>query len=257
MSKEAKDAPAFDFYPERFWFAVEGWTEAEIVRYWRLLGQQWMRDGLPVAEDELAGLARGKVTPRLLSKFPVAEDGLRRNRFLEQLRVEQRERIAKRRAGAGKTNAKRWGKKSLSDSLSDSVSDRSATIERLDSESPPPTTHHPPHFDTSTPGGSDLCTEEEAWKFAQSIMLPITREGIALWHGKMQGKGWRRSLSNGGEELIGNWKGYLKGSTAWIREEVAKAQAAEVRAKSSGRPGDISARRSERAGPEQIIPRSL
>jgi hypothetical protein len=143
-----KDAPAFDFYPERFWFAVEGWTESETCRYWRLLGQQWMRDGLPADERELAGLARGKLSERVLGKFPVADDGKRRNAFLEQLRNEQRDRIAKRRDGAAKTNAKRWSGKSDSESPSGRSANRSATrlatIERVDSESPPPTTHpHP------------------------------------------------------------------------------------------------------------------
>ena len=138
-----KDAPAFDFYPERFWFAVEGWPDHDILRYFRLLSQAWMRDGLPSDLRELTGLARGKVSERVLAKFPVAEDGRRRNPFMETLRREQRQRIEKRRLGAQKTNAQRWG--------SESNSDRSAIAQRVandvgsDTSSESPTSrHHPP-----------------------------------------------------------------------------------------------------------------
>jgi hypothetical protein len=141
-----KDAPAFDFFPERFWFAVEGWPETEICRYFRLLSQAWMRDGLPADAKDLAALARGKVSARILDKFPVSDDGKRRNVFLEEIRAAQRERIAKRREGAQKTNAKRWGgrvaERHPSESLNDSPTSR---------HHPPPTLH--PNTDTS-PGSS-------------------------------------------------------------------------------------------------------
>jgi len=151
-----RDAPAFDFYPERFWFAVEGWNDTEICRYWRLLGQQWIRDGLPADIKELEGLARGKVSQRVLEKFPLVSETQRKNLFLENVRASQRERIESRRKGAQKTNAQRWGKVSLSDT----VSERSATIQRSLSESPPPTTHHPPPTPLGD-GWMDGLTDEE------------------------------------------------------------------------------------------------
>lgn len=159
MIDSIKHAPMFDFFPERFWFAVEGWTEQEICRYWRLLSQQWMRNGLPESERDLAGLARGKVSPRLLEKFPVATDGLRRNPFLETVRLEQRKRIAARKLGAAMANLKRYGEGSLSEDDrsillaagklaqrqdSESLNGRSATVERFADESPPLTTDHCP-----------------------------------------------------------------------------------------------------------------
>ena len=141
-----KDAPAFDFYPERWTHGTRHMTKLERCDYLDLLCHQWTDDGLPSNIDIMArliGYKRASQIPALvMEKFPVAADGKRRNARLEVERVKQRERIAKRRDGANKTNAKRWN--------SDSLSDRSATTERhnleVASESPPPTTHHPPHI---------------------------------------------------------------------------------------------------------------
>jgi len=139
-----KDAPAFDFYPERWLVGTAMFSDAEQISYLRLLCHQWLMQGLPDSHAALKRLAGKGVTAAVLEKFPVCDDGMRRNRRLEIIRNEQRERIAKRREGAAKTNAKRWG----SDTKCDSSASRSATRERVASdvvsESPPPTTHHPP-----------------------------------------------------------------------------------------------------------------
>lgn len=140
-----KDAPAFDFYPERFWFAVEGWTDAEICRYWRLLSQQWMRDGLPQNVKELEGMARGKLTERVLAKFPAASDGKRRNPFLEQLRSEQRQRIQKAKEKSEKMHAARYGRPSAERAASPAASAAASSPQALLKPCPPPTTHHSPH----------------------------------------------------------------------------------------------------------------
>jgi hypothetical protein len=230
----SKDAPAFDFYPERFWFAVEGWTESETCRYWRLLSQQWMRDGLPADEKELAGLARGKLSERVLDKFPLADDGKRRNPFLEQLRNEQRDRIARRRDGAAKTNAKRWAGKSDSESPSDRsatrLATRLATIERVDSESPPPTTHHnstphtphaPAHDGSLWPDPSEYPTLETVKAWAVAVMAPP--ECAEKWHAERCVEGW---MTKGGRPMTAD-AGPLRNlfsayATAW------KANASKV-----------------------------
>jgi hypothetical protein len=120
--------------------------------YLRLLCHSWLRDGLPESVDVLSRLAGIQVSPDVLVKFPLCNDGKRRNARLEEIRAEQRARIASRRHGAMKTNMKRWNGRVANESLSDrsatvervaneSLSDRSATIERVANESPPPTTH--------------------------------------------------------------------------------------------------------------------
>lgn len=111
--RPTKDAPAFDFFPERFWHAVEGWSNREIVQYMRLLSHQWTQDG--ITPRDLRSLARGKLTERVIAKFPLAADGKLRNLMLEGIREQQRERIASRRLGSIITNASRYGIDKLSE----------------------------------------------------------------------------------------------------------------------------------------------
>lgn len=91
---------------------------------------------------------------------------------------------------------------------------------------------------SSTRNTGDPCTVEEAWVYAQSIGLGVTREGVELWHAKKSDAGWVMHRQNGVVQPIGNWQANLRGSVAWIREDLAKAQAAELRTKpfSGGKP---------------------
>lgn len=139
----AKDAPAYDWYPERFWFAVEGWTDREIVAYKRLLDQQWMRDGLPESIKELEGLARGKISPRVIQKFPLAEEGVRRNPYMESVRDLQRKRIDAARSKATAMNDARWGSR-RSGVHKESTRSPQGVLKDILVDSPPLTTHLPP-----------------------------------------------------------------------------------------------------------------
>jgi uncharacterized protein YdaU (DUF1376 family) len=139
-----KDAPAFDLYPERWTHGTRHMSKIERCDYMDLMCHQWTDDGLPADLDILArlvGYKKGSQIPALvLEKFPVANDGKRRNNRLEAEREKQRERIASKAKGAAITNAKRWGKPVANESHSDD----SATPQRVALDSPPPTTHpHP------------------------------------------------------------------------------------------------------------------
>ena len=256
------DAPAFDFYPERFWTAVEGWSDRDIVKYLRLLSQSWLRDGL--RPDELQRLARGKVPPLLCEKFPLAADGRHRNPMQENLRAEQRQRILKRRVGAALTNLHRYGQAKLSpddlalvqqhapdkllaqrtpsDSLSDTPSDRSATPQRHASDSPPPTTHHSPHDNNSqpftlepdpapvntalkTPDRRQLPTLEQARDHGPAI--GVTPDEAEKWWHAREASNWTRS-SNGVAIPIGVWTSDLKTFVNHLRNREAE-QAARTR----------------------------
>jgi hypothetical protein len=144
-----KDAPAFDFYPERFWYAVEGWSEGEICRYWRLLGHQWMRGALPASEDDLAALARGKVTPRILEKFPIGSDGRRRNAVMESVRNDQRARRhanaekARHAAGARWKDRRKSSPPAVNGSSPKHSTSNAPSIPQAMLEQCPPITHHP------------------------------------------------------------------------------------------------------------------
>jgi hypothetical protein len=146
-----RDAPAFDFYPERWAHGTRHLSKVERCDFLDLLAVQWTEDGIV---DDLPRIARmlgyrraEQIPAAVLEKFPVAADGKRRHPFLEKLREEQRERIASRRRGAQSTNKKRWNTDPSPPQQppeASSLSDRSATVQRLVSESPPPTTHLPP-----------------------------------------------------------------------------------------------------------------
>lgn len=102
-----RDAPAFDFYPERWLVGVAGMSDAEQLSYLRLLCHQWLLQGLPEDVPALKRLGGKGVTPAVLAKLPLQKDGKRRNARLEIIREEQRERIAKSREKIARMNAAR------------------------------------------------------------------------------------------------------------------------------------------------------
>lgn len=107
---ETRDAPAFDFYPERWLVGTAAMTDAEQISYLRLLCHQWMNGdaGLPNDAATLRRLAGRGCTETVRAKFPAGADGRLRNRRLEILRHEQRERIRKRSEQRRTAARKRW-----------------------------------------------------------------------------------------------------------------------------------------------------
>lgn len=169
MSDKPKDAPAFDFFPERWLAGVATFSDAEQISFLRLLCHQWLKsdDGLPDDGTILKRLAGKGVTSSVLAKFPVGQDGARRNARLETIRVGQRERIAKksevRRAAA---NA-RWEKERSKPDANASEVHANASIVHVQSDANAmPTTHHPP---------PTLSTSNEV----QSLTLPFESEEFA------------------------------------------------------------------------------
>lgn len=106
-----RDAPAFDFYPERWLVGVAGMSDPEQLAYLRLLCHQWLLGdtGLPPDLPALRRLGGSKgITPAVLAKLPLGADGKRRNTRLEIIRTEQRERIAKKSEQRRVAARKRW-----------------------------------------------------------------------------------------------------------------------------------------------------
>jgi hypothetical protein len=106
-----KDAPAFDFYPERWLAGVAALTDTEQAVYLRLLCHAWLNDGLPADLKVINRMAGAKVNPSVLAKFPLGDDGHRRNAKLEEVRASQRNRIATAKAKSAKMHAGRYGEK--------------------------------------------------------------------------------------------------------------------------------------------------
>jgi uncharacterized protein YdaU (DUF1376 family) len=103
----------FPLYVRDFLTSTIGWTAAERGHYLTLLMVQWDRgeDGLPA---DMAGLERisqgvSDCWDLLGEKFPVWEDGKRRNRRLEEHRGKAEQVHEKRSTAAKKGNDTRWG----------------------------------------------------------------------------------------------------------------------------------------------------
>src|SRR5690606_22513088 len=76
------------------------------------------------------------------------------------------------------------------------------------------------------PAGADPCTEEEAWRYADGIMLGLSREGVALWHANRQSGGWTIARNNGSMQPISNWQADLRSSKTWIQTALSRARQA-------------------------------
>lgn len=107
-SDSFKSAPWFDFYPERFIAGTAIMELSERGAYITLLCHQWLAGSLPEDPRILARLAGGDVAPAVLDKFPVCDDGKRRNAKLESVRVEQMSRMLKSKEKAQKAASARW-----------------------------------------------------------------------------------------------------------------------------------------------------
>jgi uncharacterized protein YdaU (DUF1376 family) len=123
-----KGLPWLPWYPADFIAATIGWPFAARGIYRELLDAQWTLGKLPVPEKDIKKVGNWKKNdwklawPLIESKFPDC-GGFRQNARLEEHRefsVKLRESKA---LGAAKTNEKRWGKRSHSDTLSESHSD--------------------------------------------------------------------------------------------------------------------------------------
>ena len=104
----------FPLYVRDFLTSTIGWTAAERGHYMTLLMIQWDRgaeEGLPA---DMAGLERisqgvSECWELLGEKFPVWEDGKRRNRRLEEHRAKAEQVHDKRATASKRANDARWG----------------------------------------------------------------------------------------------------------------------------------------------------
>ena len=137
-------------YVRDFLTSTFGWSAEERGHYLTLLMVQWDRGTLPAGLEDLERLSPGVGTcwVALECKFPVCDDGARRNQRLEQHKERSLE-LKAARSDAGKMgNASRWGRKAIANgSQSDrkriangSQSDRKAIANGIAKRSPPTST---------------------------------------------------------------------------------------------------------------------
>jgi len=108
MSKE----PYFPFYYRDFMVSTGEMTDAEVGKYLRYLIHQWEKGSIPSNPAMIQTIRfDSDLWGTLEFKFPLGNDGRRRNPRLEEIRIERDQYIAKRSA-AGKRGAEaRYGKR--------------------------------------------------------------------------------------------------------------------------------------------------
>ena len=106
MSADERVDVYLPLYVRDFLTSTIGWSAEERGHYLTLLMLQWDRDGLPAELDLLEKLSPGigSVWHVLHDKFPVEQDGMRRNQRLEEHRARAVE-LRKKRSEAGRAGA--------------------------------------------------------------------------------------------------------------------------------------------------------
>ncbi len=172
-----KDAPAFDFYTQRWLAGTMGMTAAERGAYVNLLCHQWEDNGLPAHDRKrllsMAGCT-GKVLMAVLLKFPFSDDGMRRNPRLEVIRKEQRKRIAAAREKSAKMHAARYGGAAASTAASTAGEEhKRATKAAL----PSPLTTHPVLLEKEPKGAwpRRVPPDPEVWRSYCATFQPAWR----------------------------------------------------------------------------------
>lgn len=115
MSTPTSRLPFLPWFPDRFLSTHRGWSVTARGVFRELFDCQWEMGGLPIDPADLQKLIGATnaewrhAWPRVEREFPINPDGLRRNAGLEQDRARSLDLRERNRAGALKTNAKRWG----------------------------------------------------------------------------------------------------------------------------------------------------
>lgn len=99
-------SPAFQFYPQDFLVGTAILSAEETGAYIRLLCYQWTNDGLPNDQVILARIAGcgGNAIASIWHKFGICDDGMIRNKRLDEIKNSQIEFRAKQKSNA----QKRW-----------------------------------------------------------------------------------------------------------------------------------------------------
>ena len=100
--------PAFQFYASDFFTGSVDMSQADVGAYIRLMCHQWTSGCLPETVEKIERVAGGPVSGDVLGKFPVGEDGRRRNNRMELERLKQEEFRAAQSAKGKAGIEKRW-----------------------------------------------------------------------------------------------------------------------------------------------------
>ena len=193
------------FFGRDFYASTAMWTAEEVGHYIRLLVIQWDSGGLPAELNRLEFISPGlgRVWEMLCEKFPVCEDGLRRNLRMEQHRAKAFElkelRVNAGREGGSKTqaNRKQTGKQNSSkpqaNGVANGVANGQAKV-KPPSPSPSPSPAPPPtkeHTHTQAAYGDEF--RQPGWaadEWATFVAAWNCTDRAARWDALMAPTAW-------------------------------------------------------------------
>ena len=167
--------PAFQFYADDFLAGTLELSQAEVGSYIRLLCHQWNRGSIPVEPEKQQRLAGGPVSDDVLAKFPVWDDGIRRNRRLEEERAKQAEfREKQRQKGIASGKARRTKVEPRLDHGSSAVGTGSEPDGQpeANSPSPSPSPSPLPTPPSDTPQSPPQIDPTSLWTVAFGLEMP-------------------------------------------------------------------------------------
>jgi hypothetical protein len=186
--------PQFDFFPRDFLASTIGWPASARGHYITLLSVQWEQGGLP------ADLARiDAITPGVAAdwadlevKFPICDDGKRRNPRLEK---ERAYREAKSTAGK-MGNAARWGERQIANG---SQTDRKPIAEGIANgiakRSPPSPSPSP----SPVLGKNSHTPREASEDFSRPGWAAVAfDEFVAVWNETQRAAPWKQLTAPAG-----------------------------------------------------------
>lgn len=224
MSDELRVDVYLPLYVRDFLTSTFGWTAEERGHYLTLLMIQWDRQGLPADLGDLERLSPGVTTVWSLldDKFPVSDDGQRRNLRLEQHRVRCVGLKEKRVNAAKKAAAARAASASAGANAEQTLSNRGAIDEQTQSKRRA-NANHPTSTSTST---STSSKEEELHTHTGSQPGWAASEWeafVAAWNRTGRAKPWTPLMAPDGWVDRAASPGWL----AKAREAMARLPACE------------------------------
>jgi uncharacterized protein YdaU (DUF1376 family) len=193
MSDELRVDVYLPLYVRDFLTSTYGWTAEERGHYLTLLMLAWDRGSLPAELEHLERLSPGVTStwPLLADKFPLSEDGNRRNPRLEKHRTrcvglkEKRVNAAKRAAAARASAA------SAGANAEQTLSNRGANAgQSLGNREP--NAQHPTPTPTSTPTSTSSKEEKNTTRHGgePGWALDEWEKFVAVWNRTGRAKPW-------------------------------------------------------------------
>jgi uncharacterized protein YdaU (DUF1376 family) len=195
-----------------FLTSTAGWTAAERGHYFVLLIVQWEQGAIPEGLDRLELVSPGVTAAWAIlePKFPIGDDGLRRNRRLEEHRAKAQE-LKEARSEAGKRgNDARWGRNGIANG---SQTHRKAIANGIANgvakTSPPSPSPSPEELHTHTPGEPAARKPKAGEPEPAGWAAEEWQRFVAVWNATERAEPWRHLTAPDGWADLAAAPGWL------------------------------------------------